>query len=43
MAWIVALIVVLIAPLAMILWWIPRCDAISIRKGKTRAVAPAIV
>ena len=31
---IIALIVVLIMPLGMILWWIPRCDAIGIQKGE---------
>ena len=30
----IALIVVLIMPLGMILWWIPRCDAIGIQNGK---------
>ena len=33
---IIALIAVLIMPLGMILWWIPRCDAIGIQNGKDR-------
>jgi hypothetical protein len=33
---IIALIVVLIMPLGMILWWIPRCDALGIQMGKDR-------
>ena len=34
---IIALIVVLIMPLGMILWWIPRCDAVGIQNAKNRA------
>jgi hypothetical protein len=33
---IIALIAVLIMPLGMILWRIPRCDAIGIENGKDR-------
>jgi hypothetical protein len=33
---IIALIVVLIMPLGMILWWIPRCDAVGIQNAKNR-------
>ena len=33
---IIALIVVLIMPLGMILWWIPRCDAVGVRNAKNR-------
>ncbi len=33
---IIALIAVLIMPLGMILWWIPRCDAIGIQNAKDR-------
>ena len=37
MEWIIALIiVVIIVPLGMILWWVPRCDAIGIQKAKGR-------
>jgi hypothetical protein len=38
---IITLIVVLIIPLWMILWWIPRCDAIGIQKGKDRTAREA--
>jgi hypothetical protein len=33
---IIALIVVLIMPLGMILWWIPRCDAVGVQNAKNR-------
>jgi hypothetical protein len=36
MEWIIALIAVTIMPLGMILWWIPRCDGIGVRKAKDR-------
>ncbi len=37
MEWIIALIVVvIIVPLGMIFWWVPRCDAIGIQKAKDR-------
>jgi len=40
MEWIIALIVVvIIVPLGMILWWVPRCDAIGIQKAKDRTGA----
>jgi hypothetical protein len=32
----IALIVVLIMPLGMILWWIPRCDAVGIQNATQR-------
>jgi hypothetical protein len=41
MEWIIALVVVLIAPLGIILWWIPFCDAIGIQKAKDRALHEA--
>jgi hypothetical protein len=34
MEWIIALIAVMITPFGMILWWIPQCDAIGVRKAK---------
>jgi hypothetical protein len=37
----ITLIVVLIMPLWIILWWIPRCDAIGTQKAKDRAVREA--
>jgi hypothetical protein len=46
MEWIIALLVVTIMPLGMILWWIPRCDAIGVRKAKdrtTREPAPTAI
>jgi hypothetical protein len=36
MEWVIALIVVMLMPLVLIFWWIPRCDAIGIRKAKDR-------
>ena len=33
---VIALIAVAMVPLGMILWWIPRCDAIGVRKAKGR-------
>jgi hypothetical protein len=34
MEWVIALIVLLIVPLWIVLWWIPHCDAIGIQKAK---------
>jgi hypothetical protein len=34
MEWGIVLIVVMIMPLWMILWWIPRCDAIGVQKAE---------
>ena len=36
MEWVIALIAVTVVPLWMILWWIPRCNAIGVRKAKDR-------
>jgi Tfp pilus assembly protein PilO len=36
MEWVATLIAVMIMPLGMIFWWIPRCDAIGVRKAKQR-------
>ena len=36
MEWIIALIAAAIMPLGMIFWWIPRCNAIGVRKAKER-------
>ncbi len=36
MEWVMTLIAVMIMPLGMILWWIPRCDAIGVDKAKQR-------
>ena len=33
---IIVLIVVLIMPVGMILWWIPRCDAVGVQNAKNR-------
>jgi hypothetical protein len=46
MDWVIALIAVTIMPLGMILWWIPRCDDIGVRKAKARIArecAPTLV
>jgi hypothetical protein len=46
MEWIIALLDVTNMPLGMILWWIPRCDAIGVRKAKdrtTREPAPTTI
>jgi hypothetical protein len=34
MEWVITLIVVMIVPFWIILWWIPHCDAIGIQKAK---------
>ena len=34
MEWISALIVLMIVPFWIVLWWIPHCDAIGIQKAK---------
>jgi hypothetical protein len=34
MEWVITLIVLMIVPLWIILWWIPHCDAIGIQKAK---------
>jgi hypothetical protein len=36
MVWVITLIVLMIVPLWIILWWIPRCDAIGIQKASYR-------
>ena len=36
MEWVLALIAVMMIPLGMIIWWIPRCDAIGVRKARDR-------
>jgi hypothetical protein len=36
MEWIIALIIILIMPIWMIFWWIPRCDGIGVRKARDR-------
>jgi hypothetical protein len=44
MEWVIALIAVMLMPLGLIFWWIPRCDAVGIRKAKDRTArepAPA--
>jgi hypothetical protein len=44
MEWIIALIAVMLMPLGLIFWWIPRCDAVGIQKAKDRTArepAPA--
>jgi hypothetical protein len=38
MEWVIALIVVMLMPLGLIFWWIPRCDDVGIRKAKNRIV-----
>jgi hypothetical protein len=44
MEWIIALILVLIMPIWMIDWWIPRCDAVGVNKARDRiAHAPTAV
>jgi len=46
MEWVIALIVVMLMPLGLIFWWIPRCDDVGIRKAKDRIArepAPAIL
>lgn len=44
MEWVIALSVVMLMPLGLIFWWIPRCDDAGIRKAKdriARELAPA--
>ena len=36
MEWVLALIAVMMIPLGMIIWWIPRCDTIGVRKARDR-------
>jgi hypothetical protein len=36
MEWVITLIVLMIVPLWIILWWIPHCDAIGIQKEKMK-------
>jgi hypothetical protein len=36
MQWVIGLIAVTVVPLWMILWWIPRCNAIGVRKARDR-------
>jgi hypothetical protein len=37
MEWIVALVAVMVVPFWIVLWWIPRCDAVGIQKVKEGA------
>jgi hypothetical protein len=37
MEWIVALVAVMVVPFWIVLWWIPRCDAVGIQKVKESA------
>jgi hypothetical protein len=41
MEWKIALIAVMIMPLLMIRWWIPRCDTIGVRKANHNALTRA--
>jgi hypothetical protein len=34
MEWVITLIVLMIVPFWIVLWWIPHCDAIGIQKAK---------
>jgi hypothetical protein len=34
MEWVITLIVLIIVPFWIVLWWIPHCDAIGIQKAK---------
>ena len=34
MEWVFTLIVLMIVPFWIVLWWIPHCDAIGIQKAK---------
>ncbi len=36
MEWVSALIVMVIVPFGIVLWWIPHCDAIGVLKTKDR-------
>jgi hypothetical protein len=36
MEWVTALIVVMIVPYGIVLWWIPHYDAIGVQKTKDR-------
>ena len=36
MEWVTALIVVMIVPFGIVLWWIPHYDAIGVQKTKDR-------
>jgi hypothetical protein len=36
MMWVITLIVLMIVPFWIILWWIPHCDAIGIQKAEVK-------
>ena len=36
MEWVIALIVVMIVPVSIVLWWIPHHDAIGVQNAKNR-------
>jgi hypothetical protein len=43
MEWVTALIVLVIVPFGIVLWWIPHYDAIGVQKTKDRiAREPAV-
>jgi hypothetical protein len=44
MEWVIALILVMLMPLGLIFWWVPRCDDVGIRIAHdriARELAPA--
>jgi hypothetical protein len=33
MEWVITLVILMIVPFLIVLWWIPHCDAIGIQKA----------